>query len=442
MKNILILGAGMSTRTLISYLLNNAKENNWRVIVADANKLLAKEAILNSEFGHAISLDIFNEQNREKQIMESEIVVSMLPPSMHHIIAKDCIRYKKNLVTASYVSKEMSLLDNDAKNAGILILNEIGLDPGIDHMSAMKIINQIKEQGGNILSFKSFCGGLVHPDHDDNPWNYKFTWNPRNVVLAGQGTAQYKKNGKYKYIPYSRLFERIEFMNILDAGEFEGYANRDSLSYIKSYGIEDIDTMLRGTLRKKGFCKSWNIFVKLGMTEDSYLIKDSDHMTCREYTNLFFPYNNKLTVEEKFCNYLNLSIDSDEFRKFSWLGLFSKKNIQIEEATPARILQKILEDKWRLNPTEKDMVVMQHQFEYQIKNSFKKLNSSLLVYGDNQIDTAMAKTVGLPVAIAVKLILNGVIKSRGVKIPVSKDIYNPVLNELSDNGINFIEEHL
>ena len=442
MKNILILGAGMSTRTLISYLLNNAKENNWRVIVADANKLLAKEAILNSEFGHAISLDIFNEQNREKQIMESEIVVSMLPPSMHHIIAKDCIRYKKNLVTASYVSKEMSLLDNDAKNAGILILNEIGLDPGIDHMSAMKIINQIKEQGGNILSFKSFCGGLVHPDHDDNPWNYKFTWNPRNVVLAGQGTAQYKKNGKYKYISYSRLFERIEFMNILDAGEFEGYANRDSLSYIKSYGIEDIDTMLRGTLRKKGFCKSWNIFVKLGMTEDSYLIKDSDHMTCREYTNLFFPYNNKLTVEEKFCDYLNLSIDSDEFRKVSWLGLFSKKNIQIEEATPARILQKILEDKWRLNPTEKDMVVMQHQFEYQIKNSFKKLNSSLLVYGDNQIDTAMAKTVGLPVAIAVKLILNGVIKSRGVKIPVSKDIYNPVLNELSDNGINFIEEHL
>ena len=286
MKNILILGAGMSTRTLISYLLNNAKENNWRVIVADANKLLAKEAVLNSEFGHAISLDIFNQQNREKQIMESEIVVSMLPPSMHHIIAKDCIRYKKNLVTASYVSKEMSLLDNDAKNAGILILNEIGLDPGIDHMSAMKVINQIKEQGGNILSFKSFCGGLVHPDHDDNPWNYKFTWNPRNVVLAGQGTAKYKKNGKYKYIPYSRLFERIEFMNILDAGEFEGYANRDSLSYIKSYGIEDIDTMLRGTLRKKGFCKSWNIFVKLGMTEDSYLIKDSHHMTCREFTKL------------------------------------------------------------------------------------------------------------------------------------------------------------
>ena len=432
----------MSTRTLISYLLNNAKDNNWRVIVADANKLLAQEAISNSEFGNAISLDIFNEQDREKHIMKSEIVISMLPPSMHHIIAKDCIKYKKNLVTASYVSKEMSILDNDAKNAGVLFLNEIGLDPGIDHMSAMKVINEIKDQGGKILSFKSFCGGLVHPDHDDNPWNYKFTWNPRNVVLAGQGTAQYKKNGKYKYIPYSKLFERIESMNILDAGEFEAYANRDSLAYIKSYGIENIDTMLRGTLRKKGFCKSWNIFVKLGMTEDSYLIKDSYNMTCREFTNLFFPYNNKLTVEEKFCDYLDLSIDSDEFRKVNWLGLFSKKNIQIDEATPARILQKILEDKWMLKSGEKDMVVMQHQFEYQIKSSVKKLNSSLIVYGDNQIDTAMAKTVGLPVAIAVKLILNGVIKSIGVKIPVTKDIYNPVLDELSENRINFIEEDL
>jgi saccharopine dehydrogenase (NADP+, L-glutamate forming) len=259
-------------------------------------------------------------------------------------------------------------------------------------------------------------------------------------VLAGQGTAQYIKQGKYKYIPYYKLFERTEQMSILDAGEFEGYANRDSLSYRKAYGLEDIPTLFRGTLRRKGFCKSWNMFVQLGMTDDTYVVKNSENMTYREFTNLFFPFNNELTVEQKFCNYLSISKNSEEFQKSEWLGIFSDSEIGIINATPAQILQKICEERWNLDSQDKDMIVMQHQFEYTLDGKMKKLNSSLLVFGDDPRYTSMAKTVGLPVAIATKLILNGGITLTGVKIPTTKDIYVPVLKELEENGINFVEE--
>jgi saccharopine dehydrogenase-like NADP-dependent oxidoreductase len=383
---------------------------------------------------------VTDDKQRQTEIENTDIVISMLPASMHIVVAEDCVRLCKNLVTASYVSKEIFALDEKAKNAGIILLNEIGLDPGIDHMSAMQVIDSIKENGGELTSFKSFCGGLVHPDYDTNPWHYKFTWNPRNVVLAGQGTAQYIKHGRYKYIPYHKLFERTEQMNILDAGEFEGYANRDSLNYRKAYGLEKIPTLFRGTLRRKGFCKSWNMFVQLGMTDDTYKVENAENMTYREFINLFFPFNNKMSVEKKFCDYLNISIDSDEFKKAQWLGVFSDTNIGMKDATPAQILQKICEEKWTLGVEDKDMIVMQHQFEYVQNGEQKKLNSSLLVFGDDPRYTAMAKTVGLPVAIATKLILSGEINSVGVKIPTTKDIYIPVLKELSENGINFVEE--
>ena len=440
MKKILVIGAGRSAVTLIKYLLDNAKANNWFVRVADFLEDLAKEAVANHSSGKAIFFNVTDDMQRESEISDSDIVISMLPTRMHILVAKDCVRLGKNLVTASYVSKEIFALDEKAKNAGIILLNEIGLDPGIDHMSAMQVIDSIKENGGELTSFKSFCGGLVHPDFDNNPWNYKFTWNPRNVVLAGKGTAQYIKQGRYKYIPYHKLFERTEIISVLNAGEFEGYANRDSLSYRKAYGLDKIPTLLRGTLRRKGFCKSWNMFVQLGMTEDTYVVENTENMTYREFTNLFFPFNNKCTVEKKFCDYLNISVDSDEFKKAKWLGIFIDKKIGIKDATPAKILQKILEEKWSLASQDKDMIVMQHQFEYVQDGELKKLNSSLLVFGDDPRYTSMAKTVGLPVAIAAKLILNGDINSVGVKIPTTKDIYSPVLKELEENGINFVEE--
>ena len=440
MKKILVIGAGRSAVTLIKYLLDNSVANNWQVTVADFSIELAEQAVGNHENGKAIFFNVTDDKQRENEIINADIVISMLPASLHITVAKDCVRLAKNLVTASYVSPEISELDESVKQAGILLLNEIGLDPGIDHMSAMQVIDDIKENGGELTSFKSFCGGLVHPDYDNNPWNYKFTWNPRNVVLAGQGTAQYIQNGAYKYIPYTKLFERTEEMEVLDAGEFEGYANRDSLSYRKSYKLENIPTLFRGTLRRKGYSEAWNIFVQLGMTDDTYKLESSVEITNREFVNMFLPFDNDLSVEEKLCKQFNLTAASVIYQKIDWLGVFSENKVGMKSASPAQILQAICEEKWTLGTEDKDMIVMQHQFEYMQNGEQKKLNSSLLVFGDDPRYTSMAKTVGLPVAIATKLILNGAIKSTGVRIPTTKDIYVPVLKELEENGINFIEE--
>ena len=440
MKNILVIGAGRSAVTLIKYLLDHSSDNNWKITVADFSKDLAEEAVGRNANGKAIFFNVKDDKQREKEINNANIVISMLPASMHIIVARDCVRLKKNLVTASYVSKEIADLDDSAKQAGVLLLNEIGLDPGIDHMSAMQVIDNIKEKGAVVISFKSFCGGLVHPDYDNNPWNYKFTWNPRNVVLAGQGTAQYIEQGQYKYIPYTKLFERTENMKVLDAGEFEGYANRDSLSYRSHYGLDTISTLFRGTLRRKGYAEAWNVFVQLGMTDDTYKLQDSSNITNRDFINMFLPFDSILTVEEKFCKEFDLTNESVIYQKMYWLGIFSDNKIGVKNASPAELLQAILEKKWTLADKDRDMIVMQHQFEYIENNQNKKLNSSLVVYGETPIYTSMAKTVGLPVAIVTKLILNEKIKLKGVKIPTTKDIYVPVLKELKEHGINFVEQ--
>ena len=426
--------------SLVQYLLKHAELYNWFLTIGDISQDVADELIGKSKYAKSILFDVSNSQQREDEIIKSDIVISMLPARWHIFVARDCVKLSKSMVTASYVSRELSKLDKQAKDAGVILLNEIGLDPGIDHMSAMSLIDNIKNQGGEICSFKSFCGGLIHPDYDDNPWNYKFTWNPRNVVLAGQGTAQYIKNGKYKNVPYNKLFERLDIMTVLDAGKFEGYANRDSLSYRKSYSIENIPTIYRGTLRKEGFCKSWNIFVQLGMTDDTYIMNNCKNMTYRDFTNSFLPFDTIKNVEEKFCDYLGISETSEEFAKIKWLGMFSNEKINLSNVSPAMVLQLILEKKWTLSNEDKDMVVMQHQFEYKLEGDSKRINSSLLVYGDDSMNTAMAKTVGLPVGIATKLILNGDVKSKGVVIPTLSEIYIPVLQELKNYNIDFIEE--
>jgi saccharopine dehydrogenase-like NADP-dependent oxidoreductase len=440
MKKILVIGAGRSAITLIKYLFDNAEVNNWFVTVADFSVDLAKETVGNSENGKAIFFNVTDDKQRKSEISDADIVISMLPASMHILVAEDCVRLHKNLVTASYVSKEIAALDEKAKKAGVLLLNEIGLDPGIDHMSAMQVIDEIKENGGELTSFKSYCGGLVHPDYDNNPWNYKFTWNPRNVVLAGQGNAKYLEDNQQKTIAYSDLFSTTEQMTVLDAGAFEGYANRDSLSYKSAYGIDDISTLFRGTLRKIGFCNTWNIFIQLKMTDDSYKLEHSGNYTNREFLNRFLQGNNDFSVEQKLCKRFNLTTDSEDFKKIAWLGMFEDIKVGIKDASPAQILQAILESKWTLGAEDKDMIVMQHQFEYLENGDPKKLNSSLVVFGDDPRFTAMAKTVGLPVAIATKLILNGEITSTGVKIPTTKDIYIPILKELMEHGIDFIEK--
>lgn len=439
-KNILIIGAGRSSSSLIKYLLDESFKYNWNVTVADMSFELAQQKVNNHPNGSAIQFDINNDSQRLAEITKSDIVVSMLPAFMHMSVANDCVKLKKHLVTASYVSKEMAALDLEAQKAGIVLLNEMGLDPGIDHMSAMQIIDQLKAEGAEITSFKSYCGGLVAPESNDNPWGYKFSWNPRNVILAGQGTAMYIENGKYKYIPYNRLFTQTETIEVEGHGKFDGYANRDSLSYRSAYGLENIATMLRGTLRMPGYCSAWNVFVKLGWTDDSYKIENSHKMTFAQLLDAFLPQSEN-SLKKRLADFMNLSEDSEEIKKVEWLEIFTGKKIKTENGTPAQILQELLEEKWLLKKEDKDMIVMQHLFEYQKQGKKYKITSSLVAKGEDQTYTAMAKTVGLPAAIAVKLILLNKLPIKGVKIPTEKIIYEPILEELKLFEINFIEKH-
>jgi len=442
MRNILIIGAGRSSAALIKYLLDKSSEENLHLTIGDVSLENAKKIIHNHPNASAILLDVFNKTQRENIIKKAAVVISMLPARFHLEVAKDCVTFGKHLVTASYISKEMKALDNQVKEKGLVFMNEIGLDPGIDHMSAMKIIDRVKDNGAKMLLFESFCGGLVAPESDDNLWNYKFTWNPRNVVLAGQGgAAMFIQENTYKYIPYHKLFRRTEFLEINGSGRFEAYANRDSLKYRSVYGLENIPTMYRGTIRKVGFSRAWNVFVQLGMTDDTYTVEDSENMSYRDFTNLFLAYSPTDSVELKLRSYLKIDQDDIMWDKLVELDIFNpNKKIGLKKATPAQMLQKILTDKWTLQPKDKDMIVMHHKFGYEYQGEKRQIESSMVIKGDDQTYTAMAKTVGLPVAIAALKILNKEIKTPGVQLPISKEVYNPILKELATHGIVFTEK--
>jgi len=442
MKNILIIGAGKSSSALIKYLLDTSEEEKLFLTIGDISTENAHKLINNHKNATAIILDVFDKKQREEQIQKADIVISMLPARFHVDVAKDCITFNKHMVTASYISDEMKALDEEAKKKGLVFMNEIGLDPGIDHMSAMQVIDKIKDAGGKMLLFESFCGGIVAPESDDNLWNYKFTWNPRNVVLAGQGgAAMFIQEGTYKYIPYTKLFRRTEFLKVNGSGAFEAYANRDSLKYRSIYGLDNIPTMYRGTIRKVGFSRAWDIFVQLGMTDDSYTIEASENMSYRDFVNLFLGYSPSDSVELKLRSYLKIEQDDVMWAKLVELDLFNpKKKIGLINATPAKMLQKILEDSWTLEEDDKDMIVMQHLFGYELDGKKHQIESSFVVLGENQTYTAMSKTVGLPVGIAALKILKGEIKTPGVQIPITKEVYEPILKELEAHGIKFSEK--
>lgn len=442
MRTILIIGAGRSASSLIQYLLDKSEEEQLQLQIADLSLELAQKKTNNHPNATPLALDIHNQKQRAEAIQHADIVISMLPAHLHIEIAKDCVLFRKNLVTASYVSDAMQALDAEVKKNGLIFMNEMGLDPGIDHMSAMKVIDEIREQGGKMLLFESFCGGLVAPESDTNLWNYKFTWAPRNVVLAGQGgVAKFIQEGTYKYIPYTSLFRRTEFLEVDGYGKFEAYSNRDSLKYRNIYVLEDILTLYRGTIRRVGFSKAWNMFVQLGMTDDSYIMEDSENMSYRQFMNSFLPYHPTDSVEIKTRFLLKIDQDDIMWDKLLELDLFNdKKMVGLKNATPAQILEKILNDSWTLQPADKDMIVMYHKFGYEINGEKVQKDSQMVCLGQDQTYTAMAKTVGLPVAMAALLILNGKIKTTGVQIPIRKEVYLPVLAALEKYGIRFTEK--
>lgn len=442
-KNVLLIGAGLSSIYLIKYLEEQAQKYNWIITVADRDIKLVQSKT--GKETRSIELDIFNETQRNKLIKGTDIVISLLPAKLHILVAKTCLKYAKSLVTPSYESDEIKQLENEVISKDLLFLNEIGLDPGIDHMSAMQMLDKLKGEGHKILGFESFTGGLVAPESDNNPWHYKLSWNPANVVRAGQESpAKFVQKGKYKYIPYNRLFRRTELIEIEGFGKFEGYANRNSLAYINKYNLHDVPTVYRGTLRRPGFCRAWDVFVQLGATDDHYIINDSEKLTHKEFINSFLYYSEAESVEHKLYRYMHIDQDSNIIEKLQWLGIFDDTPVGIKNATPAQILEHILSKKWRLEPDDKDLIVMWHKFVYQDnhKTTPVTLTSSLAVTGENSNNTAMAKTVGLPIGIATKLILNGKIKVKGVRIPTEKEVYEPVLNELKDYGIAFREKLL
>ncbi|HNR21260.1 MAG TPA: saccharopine dehydrogenase C-terminal domain-containing protein [Bacteroidia bacterium] len=438
MRNILVLGAGKSSPYLIKYFLDNASSGSWNVTVADNLLSNAQQKIGNNPLGNAVQVNINDDEQRKNLIAKADIVVSLLPPALHEIIADNCLELNKNLATASYVSLQMQARHHHVFDKGLIFLNECGLDPGLDHMSAMKIIEKIKADGGEIKSFKSYTGGLIAPQSNNNPWGYKFTWNPRNVILAGQSTAKFIEHGTFKYIPYQRLFSDIEKIKVNDV-IYDGYANRDSLSYIKQYGLEGIPTMIRGTLRNQGFCAAWNIFVQLGLTDDTYLIDAPVPLSYRTFLSGFLRHVSINYIEEALKQFINrYTNDESVFEKIISTGITSNEVVPITNVSPAVILQQLLEKKWALQPLDLDQIVMSHIFVYNDINGKKhQLTSNLIVTGEDASYTAMAKTVGLPLAIAVKNILNGAIKLKGVVIPNHVSVYDHTLKELEKYGITF-----
>ncbi len=441
MRNLLIIGAGRSATALITYILGQAQQFNFLVTVADTDIELARKKINDHSHGRAIWLDAAKPNDRRDVIARHDVVVSLLPPQMHLEVAQDCITLGKHMVTASYVSKQVFRLGDEARQRALVFMNEIGLDPGIDHMSAMQRIHKIQKSGGKITAFYSYTGGVVAPESDDNPWHYKFSWNPRNVVLAGQGTAQFLEDGKLKYIPYRRLFRQFRLVDIPQMGQWEVYANRDSLVYREAYGLQNIRTLFRGTIRHQGFCNAWNALVRIGLTDATFPIVDSDQLSYHDLMEAFLGISQHTgSVKDRMAKMLETEPDSDVMQKMEWLGLFSKRRIKINNATPALILENLLLDKWALQPNDRDMVIMQHVFEYEQQRKKRKMTSTLVMKGVDSNETAMSRLVGLPLGIFVKLLMQGKISTTGVNIPTMPEVYEPVMAELEEYGVKFMEE--
>ena len=427
-KQILLFGAGKSTSVLIGYLKGKCLQYNWWLTVADANLPLAKSKLDNAPNTTATTIDIHNEAERKALITQADLVISMLPAALHLFVAQTCIETGKHLLTASYVDKNIEAFAADIKSKGLLFLCEMGLDPGIDHMSAMQLIHSIKNNGGNITSFYSHCGGLVAPESDDNPWHYKISWNPRNIILAGKSGAVYKKDAAIITMPYEQLFDESRTVTIPGYGEYAWYPNRDSLSYSKLYGLEGANTFIRATLRHPEFCYGWKKIVALKLTDETTK-HDTDALSFQSFFSRHLAYY-KLADD---C-----SVKQKEM--LSFLKLYSSEIIGRGILTAAEILQLSAEEKLMLCSHDRDMVIMMHEIMYEEGKTHKKISSSLVVKGDNNLETAMAKTVGLPLGIAAVMILKDEIKLRGLHIPVMPEIYEPVLKELGKEGIFFTEK--
>lgn len=443
MKSILVLGAGRSCSTLISRLLERSVECGWKVVVGDIDLSVAQQKVSGHERGESFQLSTSDNQERDKRICEADLVMSMVPAFLHASVAKVAISAGVPVVTPSYLNEEMMELDEAAKEAGVLVLNEIGLDPGIDHMSAMKVIDEIKADGGVMKGFESYCGGLVAEESDNNPWHYKISWNPRNIVLAGQGgSATFKDAGRVKLEPPHRVFRRLRAIEV-EGQLYKGYPNRDSLAYEDIYNLPDMETLIRGTLRVDGFCRSWDILVQLGMVRDDAKLVWPKGISWSEWTRSFLPSKTAgMTVSDA----INSTVISDHEtnERLEWLGLFDTEvGPEMTEGTPAEIIEALLVKKWALEDGDRDMIVMWHRFEFEKAGKRYAKTSEFFLEGRGSIYTAMSDTVGLPMAIAAEhMLVGGGFGTVGVQIPVTSNYYDVVLPKLEEFGVVFKESQI
>ena len=440
MNNILILGAGLCSGAMIDYVLKEAEKNGWNVTVGDADPEKANHKVNNHPNGRGTWLDVTKVNDRRDLIARTDVVVSLLPAHLHLEVAHDCIKLNKQFLTSSTVSHELYRLGDEARDRELIYTGQMGLDPAMEHMIAKKKLNDLRSQGATITAFRSYTGGLVAPEYlDNNPWKYKFTWNPRNTVLMGQGTAQYLENKKLKYIPYHRLFESYKLVDIKGIGEFEMYPNRDSLLHKEAYGLEGIPSILRGTLRYPGFCDGWNALIKLGITDGSYPILNAKKMSFHEWMDAYVSGEPGSSVKDRIAHKLGEIATFKVMKQLEWLGLFRKKKINIRTATPALLLERILLDKWKLKPDDKDLVLIQQEYEYELNGQQYLLTNTLSMKGENAQQTAIDRYIGLPIAILVKMVMNGEIEDTGITVALSEKVYEPVLKELEEHGFIFKE---
>jgi saccharopine dehydrogenase (NADP+, L-glutamate forming) len=439
MKKILILGAGLVAKPLVRYLLD---QPDFEVEVASRTVSKAEKLVSNHPHGKAKELNLKNEENLKNEISKADLVISMVPYSFHPKVARYCIGYKKNMVTTSYVSEIMKSLEAEAKKAGILILNEVGLDPGIDHMEAMRIIHEIEENGGDVIGFTSYCGGLPAPEANTNPFGYKFSWSPTGVLLAGKNSAQYLKDGQQVFIPSQDLFDNFKIIPIEGLGEFEAYPNRNSLPYIQLYGIQSTKTMLRGTLRNKGWCSTLKKIAELGLLDETE--KDWSGLTYKGFLRRLMSDPAEQDTKKALSAHLKIKENSEIIKRFEWLGLLNDDPLPLAKGSALDILSARMVERMQYAQGERDMIILQHEFIASYpgkkKTQKEKITSTLIDFGIPHGDTSMARTVGLPAAISTKLILQGKIKQKGVHIPVIPEIYRPLLEELKELGIAFKEK--
>jgi saccharopine dehydrogenase-like NADP-dependent oxidoreductase len=439
-KTILVLGAGRSSSSLIQALLNRAEACGWKVVVGDVDVSLARAKCMNHSRAEWFEIDASNSSDRDRRIGEANLVISMVPAALHPEIASVAIEAGVSVITPSYVGPEMQALHQRACDQKVLVLNEIGLDPGIDHLSATQILDRIRSKGGQMNSFESFCGGLIAPDSDDNPWHYKFSWNPRNVILAGQaGSATFLEGGKHRLISPHRVFKDARRIEV-DGISYEGYPNRDSIAYEEKYGLKGIKTLIRGTLRGEGFCSGWDLLVQLGCVREDTVMRWRPEISWSDWMRSFVPARcAQLSLRDAIQSVTQASNASLD--RLEWLGLMSEDDgPERVFGTPARILQDLLEEKWKLNPQDRDLVVMWHRFKYELNGQMHEIKSSLVLEGRDSIFTAMSDTVGWPMALAAEAILSGKFNRVGVEVPLHKDYYDVLMPGLEAMGVRFKEE--